>query len=82
MTHKYQGPNLLYEESSSLAFNTTYSNYFFDQRNGQSGSGIWLHAVPDSVSLKKGSRDWNKIRLDFTRVKKPNQVIEIFQQPP
>lgn len=38
-----------------MAFETDYPN-FFDRLAGKTGSGIWLHAVPDSVPLTRGSR--------------------------
>lgn len=37
------------------AFTTDYPNYF-DRLDKKTGTGIWLHAVPDTVSLWRGSR--------------------------
>ncbi len=51
----YEGSNLNYEEYGLRAFDTNYPN-LFDKREGKTGSGIWLHAIPDSKSLERGSR--------------------------
>src|SRR6202007_3302026 len=39
----------------SVAFTTNYPN-FFDKYDNKTGSGIWLHSVPDKVPLTRGSR--------------------------
>lgn len=48
------------------AFATDYPNYF-DRLEGKTGTGIWLHAIPDSQSLWRGSRGCVVVR---------NKVIE------
>jgi len=54
MTKKTQ-PEIPFSLYGSRAFTTDYPN-IFDQRVAKSGSGIWLHAVPDNVPLTRGSR--------------------------
>lgn len=51
---KLEGPGLDFQRYGVRAFTTNYPN-IFDQRNGKSGYGIWLHAVPDTVPLTRGS---------------------------
>lgn len=52
------------------AFVTDYPN-FFDKKEGRTGSGIWLHAVPDNVPLTRGSKGCvvvrNNVILDLTQ---------------
>lgn len=56
-----QGKNLPFELYGVRAFTTDYPN-LFDKRMGKTGSGIWLHAIPDSESLERGSRGCVVIR--------------------
>ncbi|MCB0348458.1 MAG: L,D-transpeptidase family protein [Bdellovibrionales bacterium] len=44
-------------------FTMDYPN-LFDKRAGKTGYGIWLHAVPDTVPLSRGSRGCVVIRND------------------
>jgi murein L,D-transpeptidase YafK len=46
---------LNFNEYGIRAFTLDYPN-FFDQRARKSGSGIWIHAIPDTTSLFRGSR--------------------------
>lgn len=48
-------PEIPFELYGNLAFTTDYPNVF-DRRVAKGGSGIWLHAIPDSVPLTRGSR--------------------------
>jgi murein L,D-transpeptidase YafK len=48
-------PEIPFQLYGSQAFTTDYPN-IFDQRDAKTGSGIWLHAVPDTVPLTRGSR--------------------------
>jgi murein L,D-transpeptidase YafK len=50
-----EGPGLPYDLYGIRAFTMDYPNVF-DKRVGKGGSGIWLHAIPDKVSLERGSR--------------------------
>ena len=57
----YEGQNLNFELYGIRAFTTDYPN-LFDRREGKTGSGIWLHAIPDTQSLERGSRGCVVIR--------------------
>ena len=50
-----EGESLNFDEYGKRAFTMNYPN-FFDLLQGKSGSGIWLHAIPESKSLNRGSR--------------------------
>ncbi len=50
-----QGKSLPFEKYGVRAFTMDYPN-LYDRREGKTGYGIWLHAIPDSESLKRGSR--------------------------
>lgn len=52
---KLEGPGLNFKEYGVRAFTTDYPN-LFDRRDGKTGDGIWLHAIPDEVGLDRGSR--------------------------
>ena len=62
-------PEIPFSLYGNLAFATDYPN-IFDKREAKTGSGIWLHAVPDSVALTRGSRGCVVVR---------NQVIQKLQ---
>ncbi len=51
----YNKKQLNFEQYGSLAFTTDYPN-LFDQRERKTGSGIWLHAIPNTIPLDRGSR--------------------------
>ncbi|MEO0336360.1 MAG: L,D-transpeptidase family protein, partial [Pseudomonadota bacterium] len=51
----YEAEMLNYDEYGSRAYTMDYPN-LFDLRAKKTGSGIWLHAVPDKKSLYRGSR--------------------------
>ncbi|MGE3262646.1 MAG: murein L,D-transpeptidase family protein [Bacteriovoracia bacterium] len=55
LVNKKFPPEVPRETYGDLAFTTNYPNYF-DRLEGKTGDGIWLHAVPDSVSLNRGSK--------------------------
>ncbi len=61
---RLEGPNLDFNLYGSRAFTTDYPNYF-DRREGKTGSGIWLHAIPDTISLSRGSRGCVVVRNDI-----------------
>ena len=67
---KLEGTGLDFKQYGKRAFTTDYPNYF-DRRDGKTGAGIWLHAVPDTVSLTRGSRGCVVVR---------NEVIESLGQ--
>ena len=64
MIDQYKGKSLDYEKYGSLAFVTNYPN-LFDRRERKTGSGIWLHAVPDKTPLTRGSRGCVVVRDDI-----------------
>lgn len=63
---KLQPPEIPFSLYGSLAFTTDYPN-IFDKRDAKTGSGIWLHAVPDRVALTRGSRGCVVVRNNVVR---------------
>lgn len=75
-------PEIPFETYGSMAFTTNYPNYF-DRYENKTGSGIWLHSVPDDVPLTRGSRGCVVLRNDdikkienSIRLKKTIMVID------
>lgn len=62
----YESSQLDFNLYGVRAFTMDYPNYF-DRLEKKTGSGIWLHAIPDTVSLFRGSRGCVVVR---------NKVIE------
>lgn len=60
---RLEGPSLDFNQYGKRAFTTDYPN-FFDRQEGKTGSGIWLHAVPDQTPLTRGSRGCVVVRND------------------
>ena len=56
-------PEIPFQTYGSMAFTTNYPNYF-DKFENKTGSGIWLHSVPDKVPLTRGSRGCVVLRND------------------
>lgn len=75
---RYEGKNLDFNLYGSLAFATDYPN-LFDRRDGKTGSGIWLHAVPDTIPLTRGSRGCVVIRNDL--IKEAAQYVSVGKTP-
>lgn len=48
-------PEIPFSLYGKMAFTTNYPN-FFDRLERKTGYGIWLHSIPDSVPLTRGSR--------------------------
>lgn len=69
LLEQLQGPGLDFSLYGNRAFTTNYPN-FFDRRDGKTGDGIWLHAIPDSTPLTRGSRGCVVVR---------NEVIDKLQ---
>jgi murein L,D-transpeptidase YafK len=63
-------PEIPFGLYGSCAFTTDYPN-IFDKRIEKGGSGIWLHAVPDTVPLNRGSRGCVVVR---------NEVIQLLDK--
>jgi murein L,D-transpeptidase YafK len=55
LQQKKMPPEIPFDTYGSMAFTTNYPNYF-DKYENKTGSGIWLHSVPDTVPLTRGSR--------------------------
>jgi murein L,D-transpeptidase YafK len=64
------GAKLDFNQYGVRIFTMDYPNYF-DKLEKKTGSGIWLHAIPDSKSLLRGSRGCVVVR---------NKVIEELAQ--
>ncbi|MDZ4678249.1 MAG: L,D-transpeptidase family protein [Oligoflexia bacterium] len=75
---KLEGSNLDAFKYGVRAFTTNYPN-FFDQKLSKGGSGIWLHAIDDSVTLERGSRGCVVVRNDT--IKKISQFITLRETP-
>lgn len=63
LDQKLEGAGLDFNLYGARAFTTNYPN-FFDRLEGKTGSGIWLHAVPDQTPLTRGSRGCVVVRND------------------
>lgn len=63
LLEKKAPPDIPFELYGSMAFTTNYPNYF-DRYENKTGSGIWLHSVPDKVPLTRGSRGCVVLRND------------------
>jgi murein L,D-transpeptidase YafK len=61
-----------------MAFTTDYPN-IFDQRLAKTGSGIWLHAVPDSIPLTRGSRGCVVVRDNV--IKELKKFVKLTETP-
>lgn len=71
-------PQIPFGTYGALAFTTDYPN-IFDQRDEKTGSGIWLHAVPDTVPLTRGSRGCVVVRNEV--IKKLKNYVRLEQTP-
>ncbi|MFN7728971.1 MAG: murein L,D-transpeptidase family protein [Bdellovibrio sp.] len=78
LQQKRTPPEIPFSLYGSIAFTTDYPN-IFDQRDKKGGSGIWLHAVPDTVPLTRGSRGCVVVRDDV--VKKLAQFVRLKETP-
>ena len=75
---KLSQPEIPFSLYGDLAFTTNYPN-LFDLREGKTGSGIWLHAIPDSVPLTRGSRGCVVVRNEV--IKKISDYIKLGETP-
>ncbi|MCE3010638.1 MAG: L,D-transpeptidase family protein [Proteobacteria bacterium] len=71
-------PEIPFDLYGNLAFTTDYPN-IFDRREQKTGYGIWLHAVPDSIPLTRGSRGCVVVRNDVVKILK--QFVKLGQTP-
>ncbi|MCB0413714.1 MAG: L,D-transpeptidase family protein, partial [Bdellovibrionales bacterium] len=58
----YNKDQLDFNEYGVRAFVTDYPN-LFDKRENKTGSGIWLHSIPPTKSLNRGSRGCVVVRI-------------------
>lgn len=75
---KMTQPEIPFSTYGKLAFTTDYPN-IFDKREAKTGSGIWLHAVPDSVPLTRGSRGCVVVRNNV--IQKLQEYVKLGQTP-
>ncbi len=78
LTERLNGNAIDFNLYGSMAFTTDYPN-FFDKRLGKTGSGIWLHAIPDTVALTRGSRGCVVVRDQV--IKQIANYVKIGQTP-
>ncbi len=71
-------PEIPFDLYGSMAFTTDYPN-IFDQRLAKTGSGIWLHAVPDTVPLTRGSRGCVVVRDNV--IKELKKFVKLSETP-
>lgn len=75
---KLTQPEIPFDTYGEIAFTTDYPN-FFDRFESKTGSGIWLHAIPDKVPLTRGSRGCVVVRNNV--IKKLQNMIELEKTP-
>lgn len=75
---KLDGNVLDFNLYGSRAFTISYPNVF-DKLLGKTGAGIWLHAVPDTVALTRGSRGCVVVRNEV--IKDIAQFINLQKTP-
>ena len=73
-----EGPTLNFDEYGVRAFVLDYPN-FFDKRARKTGDGIWLHAIPDTKSLMRGSRGCVVVRNEI--IEKITPMIDLNKTP-
>ncbi len=82
LQEKREGAGLDFNLYGQRAFTTDYPN-FFDRLAGKTGGGIWLHAVPDTVPLTRGSRGCvvvrNEVILDLSQYVKLGRTPILIQ---
>lgn len=61
--HRYDRRMLDFNEYGLRAFTMDYPN-FFDRIERKTGSGIWMHSIPEKKSLRRGSRGCVVVRND------------------
>lgn len=71
-------PEIPFGLYGNIAFSTDYPN-IFDKRDAKTGSGIWLHAVPDTVPLTRGSRGCVVVRNEVIKLLK--KYVRLEQTP-
>lgn len=72
------GDKLNFSEYGKRAFTLDYPN-IFDKHFGKGGKGIWLHAIPETKSLLRGSRGCVVVRNEIIEQLTP--LIELDKTP-
>lgn len=75
---KLEQPEIPFSLYGKMAFTTDYPN-LFDRRLQKTGSGIWLHSIPDEVPLTRGSRGCVVIRNNV--LEKISSYIKLHETP-
>lgn len=73
LNNKLTSNQISFDLYGSLAFVTDYPNVF-DKAELKTGDGIWLHAIPDTVPLTRGSRGCVVVRNDV--IKEIDQYVQ------
>lgn len=63
LQQKKTPPEIPFDLYGTMAFTTNYPNVF-DKFENKTGSGIWLHSIPDNVALNRGSKGCVVLRND------------------
>jgi murein L,D-transpeptidase YafK len=71
-------PEIPFSLYGEKAFTTNYPN-FFDKLENKTGDGIWLHAVPDTIPLTRGSRGC--VVLNNESIRKVDKYIKLKETP-
>ncbi len=71
-------PEIPFEQYGVMAFTTNYPNVF-DKFENKTGSGIWLHSIPDQVALNRGSKGCVVLRSDA--IKQVEGLISLNKTP-
>lgn len=75
---RIEGAQLDFNEYGSRAFTMDYPNYF-DSIGNKTGSGIWLHSIPETKSLLRGSRGCVVVRNEI--IQKVSEFITLKKTP-
>jgi len=75
---KLRPPEIPFDLYGSLALTSDYPNHF-DRFLGKTGYGIWLHAVPDSIPLTRGSRGC--VVVNNESIKELESFVELGKSP-
>lgn len=75
---KLTSPEIPFNLYGKMAFTTDYPN-LFDRHQKKTGSGIWLHSIPETVPLTRGSRGCIVIRNEA--LSQIESLIELHQTP-
>ncbi len=71
-------PEIPFDQYGVMAFTTNYPNVF-DKFENKTGSGIWLHSIPDQVALNRGSKGCVVLRNDA--IKQVESFIALNKTP-